>query len=141
MNIKLNNGNLKCDTFYGSFTLNNKGKLLNISVSNHIKSINSKYNFRMATKCKAGFINISEWVSEPHSIISNFKAGTLLNIQVLNDHGDWMNVFTTKSGKWHSIDKAFLDVLTVGDIRSSFPEMGNIIIFPSTSKTWADKAF
>ena len=34
-----------------------------------------------------------------------------------------MNVYTTKAGKWYSIDKTFLDILTVGDMRTSFPDM------------------
>jgi len=70
----------------------------------------------------------------------------LVNVQVKHicDDGEslWVNVFTTKGNKWHSIDKGFLDVLTVGDMRQSFPDMCDMELWGRMgAKTWADKAF
>jgi len=70
----------------------------------------------------------------------------LINIQVKvsyeNGVEHWHNVFTTKGGKWHGIDKGFLEVMTVGDMRSSHPKMCDMNIWDFMgAKTWADKAF
>jgi hypothetical protein len=35
----------------------------------------------------------------------------------------WFHVLTTKGGKWYSIDKGILEVLTVGDMHGAFPKM------------------
>jgi hypothetical protein len=53
-----------------------------------------------------------------------------------------MNVYTVKGGKWYSIDKGFLDVLTVGTMRESFPDMCDMELWGRMgAKTWSDKAF
>jgi len=61
--------------------------------------------------------------------IRGYKKNTLVNIQAKNEYGQWMNVFTTKGGKWYSIDKGFLEALTVGTMRESFPEMCDMQIW------------
>jgi hypothetical protein len=115
-------------------------------VSNHIKDINKEYEFRIAGKCRAGFINIHDTKGTAHSVIAGYKKNSLVNIQVKcvyeNGMELWHNVFTTKGAKWHGIDKAFLEVLTVGDMRSSFPDMCDMKLWGKMgAKTWADKAF
>jgi hypothetical protein len=144
--IKVTEGVMAGDVFYGSFNTIIKGKSLSVVVSNHIKDTNKEYEFRIAGKCQAGFISIHDTKGTPHSIIAGYKKNTLVNIQVkvTYDNGVeyWHNVFTTKGNKWHGIDKGFLDVLTVGDMRSSFPEMCDMNIWEMMgAKTWADKSF
>jgi hypothetical protein len=122
-----------------------KGKPTSIMVSNHLKE-DKQYEFRVASKCQAGFINISDWKTTPKEAISGFTKNCLVNIQVKltyeNGRELWMNVYTTKGGKWYSIDKGFLDVLTVGDMRQSFPDMCDMELWGRMgAKTWADKAF
>jgi hypothetical protein len=134
------------DVFYGSFDTVVKGKRITVGVSNHIKDLNKKYKFRVAAKCKAGFINISDWETTPAEIISSWNKNVLVNIQVevefQNGSKQWHNVYTTKSGKWYSIDMAFLQVITVGTIRQSFPDMADNKIWERMgAKTWADKAY
>ena len=130
------------DVFYGSFQTKCKGKYITVSVSDHIKDINKKYEFRAAYKCQAGFISINDYEVLPSEIITRWGKGSLVNIQVKTELGHWMNVYTTKAGKWHSIDRMFLDILTVGDMRSSFPDMCDHNIWDMMgAKTWADKAF
>ena len=54
----------------------------------------------------------------------------------------WHNVYTTKGGKWYSIDRGFLEVMTVGTMRQSFPDMCDMKLWELVNtKTWADKAF
>lgn len=139
--IELSTGTMAGDVFYGTMRTNIKGKNIKVMVSNHLKE-DKQYEFRVASKCQAGFINISDWKTTPKDIISGFKKNNLVNIQVQNEFGHWMNVYTTKGGKWHSIDKGFLDVLTVGDMRTSHPDMCDMKLWEFLgAKTWADKAF
>jgi hypothetical protein len=140
--IKVTTGTMSGDVFYGSFDTIVKNKRVSVCVSNHIKDTNKEYEFRIAGKCKAGFINIHDSKGTASSIIGGYSKNSLVNIQVKNEFGHWMNVYTTKGGKWYSIDKGFLDVMTVGTMRQSFPDMCDMEIWNRFgAKTWADKAF
>jgi hypothetical protein len=140
--IKLTEGTLASDVFYGSFDTKCKDKTISVMVSNHIKDLDKEYEFRIAGKCQAGFINIHDNKGTASEIIRGYGKNSLVNIQVKNEYGHWMNVYTTKGGKWYSIDKAFLEVLTVGTMRESFPDMCDMNIWSQFgAKTWADKAF
>ena len=140
--IKLTEGVLAGDVFYGSFNTVCKDKTISVMVSNHMKDINKEYEFRIATKCQAGFISIHDMKGTPKSVIAGYKKNVLVNIQVKNEYGLWMNVLTTKGNKWHGIDKGFLEVLTVGDMRQSFPDMCDMNLWRMMgATTWADKAF
>ncbi len=140
VNINTNNA-YSSDVFYGSFRTFVKGKSLDVSVSNHLKDINKEYEFRIAGKCKAGFINIHD-TKGTVDVIRGYGKNSLVNIQVKNEYGQWMNVYTTKGGKWYSIDLGFLKVITVGTMRESFPDMCDMNLWSLVdAKTWADKAF
>ena len=144
--IKLTEGTLKSDVFYGSFNTKINDKTITIMVSNHIKDLNKQYEFRIAGKCKAGFVTIYDRKGTAKDVITGYKKNTLVNIQVkcVYDNGTelWHNIYTTKGNKWNSIDKAFLDVLTVGDMRTSFPDMCDMELWGRmNAKTWADNAF
>ena len=140
--IKLTEGVMAGDVFYGSFDTRIKDKTISVTVSNHIKDLDKNYEFRIAGKCQAGFITIHDTKGTPQSIIAGYKKNTLVNIQVKNEFGHWMNVYTIKGSKWYSIDKGFLEVLTVGTMRESFPDMCDMELWGKMgAKTWADKAF
>ena len=140
--IKLTEGVMAGDVFYGSFDTRIKDKTISVTVSNHIKDLDKNYEFRIAGKCQAGFISIHDTKGTPQSIIDGYKKNCLVNIQVKNEFGHWNNVFTTKGNKWYSIDKSFLDVLTVGTMRESFPDMCDSELWGRMgAKTWADNAF
>ena len=141
--VKVNTDSVMAgDVFYGSFDTTIKGKRTSVMVCNHLKDINKEYEFRIAGKCQAGFINIHDTKGTPAEVISGYKKNTLVNIQLKNEYGSWMNVYTTKGGKWHSIDLGFLKVITVGTMRCSFPDMCDMNLWEMVgAKTWADKAF
>ena len=140
--IKVTEGTLSGDVFYGSFNTTVKNKKVSVMVSNHIKNQTKKYEFRIAGKCQAGFISVHDTKGTASEIIGGYTKNSLVNIQVKNDYGHWMNVYTIKGGKWYSIDKGFLDVLTVGTMRTSFPDMCDMELWGRMgAKTWADKAF
>jgi hypothetical protein len=140
--VKVSTGTMGGDVFYGSFDTTVKNKRVSVSVSNHIKDTTKEYEFRIAGKCGAGFINIHDTKGTPKNVISGYKKNTLVNIQMKNEFGHWMNVYTTKGKTWHSIDRGFLEVLTVGTMRESFPDMCDTELWKLVNtKTWADKAF
>jgi hypothetical protein len=139
------NDSYSSDVFYGTFDTKVKDKYITVMVSNHIKDVNKTYKFRSASKCRAGFVNIEDFEVTPHDAICNWKKNALINLQVLVEFENgqiWQNVYTTKSGKWYSIDRGFLEVLTVGSMRQSYPDMCDMNLWTLVkAKTWADKAF
>ena len=145
--VKINTDSVMSgDVFYGSFDTTIKGKRTKVLVSNHLKDLNKNYKFRVASKCRAGFVNISDWETTPAEVITSWKKNSLVTIQVEKDFGNgktlWFNVFTTKSGKWYSIDLSFLQGITVGDMRECFPDMCDMNLFELVNaKNWADYAF
>ena len=144
--IKVTTGTLAGDVFYGSFDTTVKNKRVSVMVSNHIKDVNKEYEFRIANKCQAGFINIHDSKGTPSDMMRGWSKNSLVNIQVKHTWDDgkviWFNVFTTKGGKWYSIDRGFLEVMTVGTMRQSFPDMCDMKLWELVgTKTWADKAF
>ena len=144
--IKVTTGTMSGDVFYGSFDTTVKNKRVSVMVSNHIKDVNKEYEFRIANKCQAGFINIHDSKNTASEMMRGWSQNSLVNIQVKHtwDNGTvvWHNVFTTKGGKWYSIDRGFLEVMTVGTMRQSFPDMCDMKLWELVNtKTWADKAF
>jgi hypothetical protein len=144
--VKLTTGTLAGDVFYGSFNPTVKNKVISVMVSNHIKDVNQEYEFRIANKCQAGFINIHDSKGTASDMMRGWSKNSLVNIQVKHtwENGTvvWQNVFTTKGGKWYSIDRGFLEVMTVGTMRQSFPDMCDMKLWELVNtKTWADKAF
>ena len=55
--IKVNDGNLGGDIFYGNININGNS----VSVSNLLKDENEVYKFRMTAKARAGFQTISDF--------------------------------------------------------------------------------
>jgi hypothetical protein len=140
--IKVIEGPMAGDVFYGTLKTRVKDKVIEVIVSNHLKDLDKKYEFRIASKCQAGFISIHDYKEIPANIIRGYGKNKLVNIQVKSEYGNWMDVFTVKGNKWNSIDKGFLEVLTVATMRESFPEMCDFEIWKLVgAKTWADKSF
>lgn len=137
---------MSSDVFYGSLDTVVKDKSLKVIVSNHIKDVTKEYEFRVVAKCQAGFVNISDSVGTPFDVINGWAKNALMSVQVKinyeNGRSLWLNVFASKGNKWYSIDRGFLEILTVGNMRSSFPDMCDMKLWELVgTKTWADKAF
>ncbi len=118
--IEVNTGSLSGSVFYGSIHINGN----RISVSNHLSS-GSDYKFRMIGKARAGFPIIREVECSLAELPYYFSKHTTY-VEVEKKNGGksyWFPVLTTKSGKWNSIDKGILEVLTVGDMHGAFPKM------------------
>ena len=137
--IEINTGSLSGDVFYGTIRIN--GERINVS---NLTEIGIPYRFRATGKARAGFpiiVDIECNVEALPYYLS--KNTTVVQMERLIDGKSyWFNILTTKGGKWHGIDKGFLEVMTVGDMRSSHPKMCDMNIWDSFgAKTWADKAF
>ena len=105
---------------YGSIKINGN----KISVSNHL-SLGSDYKFRMIAKARAGFPIIRDLECSLVELPYYLSKHTTF-VEVLSEvcgKPYWFPVLTTKGGKWNSIDKGILEVLTVNDMRGAFPKM------------------
>jgi hypothetical protein len=137
--IKKNESKLGGDVFYGNITINSN----NVMVSDLIK--NEEHNFRMTTKCKAGFQVIRDYKGTVEGLIDCMgKHTTVVELERKHDNGtsSWFHVFATKGSKWYTIDKAILEALTVGDMHQSFSKMVDWNMWKQlNTKTWASMAF
>ena len=137
--IKKNESKLGGDVFFGNITINSN----NVMVSDLIK--NEEHNFRMTTKCKAGFQVIRDYKGTVEGLIDCMgKHTTVVELERKHDNGtsSWFHVFATKGSKWYTIDKAILEALTVGDMHQSFSKMVDWNMWKQlNTKTWASMAF
>jgi hypothetical protein len=137
--IKVNTGHLTSDVFYGSIKINGQ----DINVSNLLKE-DLIYKFRMTAKAKAGFQTIRDlnccaadlaWSMSKHTTVVEVE-------RLIDGRSIWFHVLTTKGGKWHSVDKAILESITVGDMHNAFPKMVDWFIWDHVgAKTHACKSF
>jgi hypothetical protein len=137
--INKNNSKLGGDVFYGDITINGN----KVGVSDLIK--NGEHNYRMTTKCRAGFQVIRDYKGTVEGLIDCIsKHTTVVEMEHKREDGTshWFHVLTTKGGKWYSIDKSILEALTVGDMHQSFSKMVDWNIWKKlNTKTWASMAF
>ena len=114
---------------------------------------NTKGKFRVVTKCRAGWMTISDirnqdnehFMTYPESIITGYKKGALQTVEFQPEGYDfYLTVFARKGNKIVLIDEVILEHLTVGTINQLF---SNTNLYRQTqyqavgAKTWADRAF
>lgn len=109
--------------------------------------------FRFITKCRAGFLTISDsrenenswFMAHPEALISGFKKGALQTVQFNPEGTDhWLTVFAKVGKKIPVIDQAILADLTVGTVNSFWLNTALYSQHQYTAvgaKTWASKAF
>jgi hypothetical protein len=109
--------------------------------------------FRFITKCRAGFLTISDsrdfdnahYMARPESLISGFKKGALQTVQFNPEGTDiWLTVFAKNGKKIPVIDQAILADLSVGTVNSYWLNTALYNQHQYTAvgaKTWASKAF
>ena len=122
--IKVNTGTLSGDVFYGSIRINGN----QVSVSN-LTELGKTYRFRYTAKARAGFPVIADVECTIEALPYYLsKNTTVVEVErpipgVIGGNSHWFHILTTKGGKWYSIDKGILEVLTVGDMHGAFPKM------------------
>lgn len=131
--------------------------LVNIAGINTVNVLgaytNTKGKFRVVTKCRAGWMTISDirnqdneyFMSHPESIITGYKKGALQTVEFQPEGYDsYLTVFARKGNKIVLIDELILEHLTVGTINSLY---SNTNLYNQTqyevvgAKTWADRAY
>lgn len=129
--------------------------LVNITGINtvNVLSAYSKGKFRVVTKCRAGWMTITdcrdydnEWfMQQPESIIAGYTKGALQTVEFCPGGGDYyLTVFARKGKNIVLIDETILGNLTVGTINQLFLDTN---LYSQTqyqavgAKTWADKAY
>ena len=105
-----------------------------------------EYEFRLVTKCLGGFMTISERTDTIGRVATGYKKGTLQTLEMKLNFKSGKSLFVTvlamKNNKFHIIDKAILERLTVGDIHWSFPKMADFDHWKKIgTKTYADPAY
>lgn len=112
-----------------------------------------KGTFRIITKCRAGFMTISDcrdhdnemYSLRPAQVLADYKKGALQTVQFKAEGGEhFLTVFARVGKKIHLIDEAMLAGLDVGTINSYWL---NTDLYDQRqyaavgAKTWADLAF
>jgi hypothetical protein len=120
--IKINEGHLSGNVFYGTIRINDAS----VIVGNLIEDDTKEYKFRMIGKARAGFPLIHEVecsIAElPYYLSKHTTYVEFLRVDE-SRRSNWFHILTTKGGKWHSIEKSLLENLKVGDMHNAFPKM------------------
>lgn len=130
----------------------------NLIITTDIRTVNylkdyTAGKFRFITKCRAGFMTISdarEWdnanyIQYPEALLKAYKKGSLQTIEFCPEGGNhYLTVFARKGNKIILIDETILANLTVGTINQLYY---NTNLYSQTqygvtgAKTWADRAY
>lgn len=110
-------------------------------------------NVRFITKCRAGFLTISEarsfdierYNQYPESLITDYKKGALQTVEVeFGNSGIYLTVFARVGKKVHLIEKSILASLTVGTINQLYYNTnlyGQFQYNAVNATSWASKAY
>jgi hypothetical protein len=119
----------------------------------NVLSAYSKGKFRVVTKCKAGWMTITDcrvydneyFMTYPESIITGYKKGALQTVEFCPDGGDYyLTIFARKGNRIVMLDEQILGHLTVGTINSIYSNTNlyNMEQYKAVgAKTWADRAY
>jgi len=120
------------------------GKMHRFHTSNYGLDWNvTKYKYRAISKCRAGFLTISEGESTLERTVCNWKKNCLHTVEVqLPESEIWVTVLALKANKFHLVENCILENIKIGAIHSSFPKMADHGHWRAIgSKTWADNAY
>ena len=131
--------------------------LVNIAGINTVNVLgayaNTKGKFRTISKCRAGWMTISDcrsydneyFIAHPESIITGYKKGSLQTVEFQPEGFDtYLTVFARKGNKIVLIDEEILGHITVGTINQLFPDTNlysQAQYIAVGAKTWADRAY
>ena len=101
------------------------------------------YKFRTVSKCRAGFMTISDHETTLERVVTNWKKNALQTIEVQLPGSDfYLTVLALKGNKFVIAENTILENIKIGTIHSSFPKMADHGHWKNIgSKTWADNAY
>lgn len=113
------------------------------TVNHNLDWNTTKYKYRAISKCRAGFMTISEGETTLQRAVCTWKKNALQTLQIqLPDSEVYANVLAMKANKFHLVENTILENITIGTIHSQFPKMADHGHWRSIgSKTWADNAY
>lgn len=120
------------------------GKMHKFHTVNHGLDWNTtKYKYRAISKCRAGFMTISEGETTLQRAVCTWKKNALQTLQVqLPEHDVWVHVLAIKANKFVLAENAILENITIGTIHAQFPKMADHGHWRTIgSKYWSDKAY
>ena len=104
-----------------------------------------EYDYRVVTKCVAGWMTISEGKATLQNLVNRYKKGALQTIELKSTHpgsDTYLTALALKANKFATVANCILDNITIGTIHSSFPKMADHGHWKAIgSKTWADNAY
>lgn len=129
-----------------TFSINQvvKGKNHSFHTVNHDFDWNeTKYQYRAITKCRAGFMTISDGTATLQQAVCNWKKNALQTLEVKFPGSDfYVTVLAIKGGKFVLVENSILENMTIGTIHSQFPAMADYGHWKHIgSKTWAGLAY
>ena len=103
----------------------------------------TRFKYRVITKCPAGFLTISEGEDYLCNVVKGYKKGALQTIEARTEMGtNFLTVFAMKAGKFFVTERSIIENITVGDVRVYFPNMADEGHWKAiASKNWGDKAY
>ena len=132
------------ETVY-SIEQNIGGKMHKFHTSEYGFKWDVEYDYRVVTKCRAGWMTISEGKASLQNLVNRYKKGALQTIELKSTHpgsDTYLTALALKANKFATVANCILENITIGTIHSSFPKMADHGHWKSIgSKTWADNAY
>ena len=132
------------ETVY-SIEQNIGGKMHKFHTSEYGFKWDVEYDYRVVTKCRAGWMTISEGKASLQNLVNRWKKGALQTIELKSTHpgsDTYLTALALKANKFATVANCILENITIGTIHSSFPKMADHGHWQSIgSKTWADNAY
>jgi hypothetical protein len=144
MYIKENNHAL---TNGPTFTIeqNIGGKMHKFHTSDYGFEWDVEYDYRVVTKCRAGFFTISDGKSSLRSLVNRYQKNALHTIELKSTHpgsDTYLTALALKAGKFVTVANCIIENIDIGTIHGSFPKMADHGHWKAIgSKTWADNAY
>jgi hypothetical protein len=144
MYIKEHKGLLDDTTVY-SVEQNINGKMHKFHTSEYGFKWDVEYDYRVVTKCQAGWMTISEGKSTLKALVNRYKKNALQTIELKSTHpgsDTYLTALALKANKFATVANCILENIEIGTIHSSFPKMADHGHWRAIgSKTWADNAY
>ena len=130
-----------------TFTIeqNINGKMHKFHTSDYGFEWDVEYDYRVITKCVAGYLVISDGKSTLQALVSRWTKNALQTIELKSTHpgsDTYLTVLALKANKFHTVANCIIENIEIGTIHSSFPKMADHGHWKAIgSKTWADNAY
>ena len=121
------------------------GKMHKFHTSDYGFEWDVEYDYRVITKCRAGFFTISDGKSTLQNLVNRYQKNALHTIELKSTHpgsDTYLTALALKAGKFVTVANCIIENIEIGTIHSSFPKMADHGHWKAIgSKTWADNAY